>query len=373
MPSDTLDALFVEPSETVTPAAPEVVVAGDVTPVVPPAGDVTPVVPAAPAAFSAEAFDKWYNEKHPESPTGIAKIEDWKTARTSKATITRTLFTTEMALDEARKELATAKAAGLSALPETEAVKALQKELEAERTSKATELAEWQAHKAKQALEGNHAFLAEYDGTRAAIRADALAVAQEAGIAEEVVTAVLGAGTKYQLAKALEAIEDPAAARLLEGMGNDFIRLTAERAAAEKSPVDHLKKWEDYNAAMQGNMTRGLQQKAVDTWTGSVPEAIKSLEGEPFFKTAAGMAELAEIEANIGGGRLPNVVQSIEALAKARASDFYREAWVGSRAEINALKAQLAKYGAADPAASPAGLPGRAPANVSGFDPERGW
>jgi hypothetical protein len=371
--SDTLDALFPEPATPTTPDAPELVPAGEVTPVVPATPETPEVTPTAPAAFSAEAFDKWYNEKHPEAPDGIAKIEDWKTARTAKANLTRTLFTKEMELDEARKELATAKAAGLSALPETEAVKALQAELEAERTSKATELAEWQAHKAKQALEGNHAFLAEFDGTRAAIRADALAVAQEAGIDEAVVTAILGAGSRYQLAKALEAVEDPAASRLLEGMGNDFIRLTSERDAAVKSPVDHLKKWEDYNTAMQGNMTRGLQQKAVDTWAGAVPNAVKSLEAEPFFRTAAGMAELAEIEANITSGRLPNVEQSITALAKAQASDFYREAWAAGRAEVATLKAQLAKYGAADPAAAAAGVARGAPAGVSGFDPERGW
>jgi hypothetical protein len=87
------------------------------------------------------------------------------------------------------------------------------------------------------------------------------------------------------------------------------------------------------------------------------------------------MAELAEIEANISSGRLPNVEQSITALAKAQASDFYREAWANGRAEVARLKAELAKYGAADPAAAAAAPAARgAPAGgVSGYDPERGW
>lgn len=379
MPADSLEALFESPSE-VAPVvgAPVVETPAVVTPGTP-AAEVTPT-PAAGAKYDAAAFDAWYNEKHPEAPSGIAKIEDWKTARAAKATVTRQLFEKEMTLSEreaelatARADLAAAKAAGGSGLPEAEAVKQLQAELAAERQGKAAELKEWNDHKAKMALEGNHAFLAEFDGRRAAIKADAMEIATEAGISEDVVNAVLAAGSKYQLTKALEGIEDAAAVKLLSDLGGDFIKLTAERETAIKNPVDHLKKWEDYNAAVQGNMAQGFRKQAIDTWTGAVPEAIAELGDDPFFKTQAGQAELAAIEAQITSGRLPNVRQSIVALAKAQSSDFYLEAWQAGRAEVAKLKAELAKYGAADPGVTPAGPPGRAAPNPSGFDVERGW
>jgi hypothetical protein len=377
MPADNLDALF----EPTTPAAPvvesPVVEAPTVTPGTP-AAEVTPASP--PGAWTPEQFDSWYNAKHPEAPEGIAKIEDWRTARTTAAKITRQLFEKEMTLTEreselaaARADLAAAKAAGGSGLPEAEAVKQLQAELAAERQGKAAELKEWNDHKAKMALESNHAFLAEFDGRRAAIKADAMEIATEAGISEDVVNAVLGASSKYQLTKALDGIEDAAAVKLLSDLGSDFIKLTAERETAVKNPVDHLKKWEDYNTAVQGNMAQGFRKQAVDTWTGAVPEAIAELGDDPFFKTQAGQVELAAIEAQITSGRLPNVRQSIVALAKAQSSDFYLEAWQAGRAEVARLKSELAKYSAADPGAVPTVPPARGTPSISGFDVERGW
>lgn len=373
-PPENLDALFEPAAPVVDPAAP---VAPTVDPAAPAVADpAKPASPATPLAWTPEAFDAWYNTKHPENPDGIVNISDWRTSRTTAAKLTRTLFTTEQELAEAKTALDAAKAAGGPVMAETEAVRALQLELETERQSKATALAEWEARKAKDALEGNHAFLAEHDGKRVAIRNEALALAKEADIPEEVVTAALGASSRYQLEKALEGVTDQAAKGLLATMGADFIRLGAEREAAMKNPIDHLKRWQDYEQATQGHMARGFQKQALDTWAGSIPDAMKTLGDEPFFKTATGKIQLEGLQTSIMEGRLPNVVQSIAALAKAEASDFYREAWSAGRTEIATQKteiarltAELAKYAAADPSAITTGLP-KTPPSASGFDVE---
>jgi hypothetical protein len=126
-----------------------------------------------------------------------------------------------------------------------------------------------------------------------------------------------------------------------------------------KAPADHLKKWRDYEQAMMGGMVQETRKKAVDTWNGALPKARELLVDDPLFQTEAVRSMLADLERNIGQGLLPTVEQSIASLAKAGAADFYREAWMESRAKAEELQAKLARYAAADPGAS-AAAPGKA-------------
>jgi hypothetical protein len=306
-------------------------------------------------------FSAWYAKFHPEAPEGISKLDNWKQVRQSKEAVTKSLWKAEQALQDREKSITSLKAelddlrGKGGALPESEAVARLQAELAAERQAKAQELSEWQAHKAKQELEGNHAFLAEFDGKRARIEDEVREVVKEAGLGDDVAAAVLAAGSRYKLTQALADLDDPAAVKVLTDLGLEFTRLSNDREAAVKAPADHLKKWRDYEQAMMGGMVQETRKKAVDTWNGALPKARELLVDDPLFQTEAGRSMLADLERNIGQGLLPTVEQSIASLAKAAASDFYREAWMESRAKAEELQAKLARYAAADTGASVAG------------------
>jgi chromosome segregation ATPase len=161
------------------------------------------VVTTAGEGDDEARFNAWYAKVHPEAPEGISKLDNWKQVRQAKEAVTKSLWKAEQSLQEREKSIASLKAeldelrGKGGALPESEAVERLQAELAAERQAKAQELAEWQAHKSKQELEGNHAFLAEFDGKRARIEDEVREVVKEAGLGDEVAVAVLAAGSRY--------------------------------------------------------------------------------------------------------------------------------------------------------------------------------
>lgn len=329
------------------------------------------VVTTAGEGDDEARFNAWYAKFHPEAPEGISKLDNWKQVRQAKEAVTKSLWKAEQALQDREKsivglksELDQLRGKG-GALPESEAVARLQAELEGERQAKAQELAECEAHKAKQALEGNHAFLAEFDGNRARIEDEVREVVKEAGLGDDVATAVLAAGSRYKLTQALNELDDPAAVKVLTDLGLEFAKLSTEREAAVKAPADHLKKWRDYEQAMMGGMVQQTRKQAVDTWNGALPKAMEALGDEPLFQTEAGRSMLADLERNLGQGLLPSVEQSIVSLAKAGASDFYREAWMESRAKLEEMEAKLSRYAAADPGATSA-APGKAAASSIG-------
>jgi len=329
-----------------------------------PAGDTTiAITPAAaapadtPAAAGIDAaFEAWFRQNYAEAPDGV-KVDNWKAQRQWSEQTLKQFAATSLERDALKKEIDALRTKvvpgdGAPVLPEAEAVQRLAAELEAVKQEKATALKEWDERKLKDELEGNHAFLSEFDGRRAALLDEAIEAAQEAGLDAEKVEAIFAATSEYQLTKALADIDDDAAARLLKDKAGAFIKLSKEREAAVKAPADSLKKWRDYESTLKGNMALDFRQQAMGKYTSAIPEVEKDLAGDPFFNTDVGRAVLGNIQGTIASGQLPTPAGVLKAMAGAEAASFYQHAWVQGREEIAALKDQLSRFVRADPAQS---------------------
>lgn len=247
--------------------------------------------PAAPAAFDMQA---WLDRHVPTDPKGIAKVEDWKAQRGLLQKALADL--NEVGLENAMLKQAGVKPAAAAAdpntpvLPETEAVKALQIENQALQQRYEADLLEWQAHKARNELEGIDAFRAEFDGRRAGLVAEMEAVAHDAGIDKAIVKALVDAGTEYKISKALEDLDDPTAKSLLTGKAREFVKLTHAKDAARRNPLEEVAKWRDYQESMRGvvatTVAKDLQGAYLNA-VGKVATVLTGKEGDIFFRPPA--------------------------------------------------------------------------------------
>lgn len=308
-----------------------------------------------PAPATGYDLERFLKECYPEAPEGMPKVDNWKSQRTLAEKTLRSLGSVSLELDSAKRELAEARKAGGGVLPEAEAVRKLQAELEAVKQEKTVGLAEWEARKARDELEGNHAFLAEFDGRRVALRDEAGEVAREAGVSDEVVAAVFAATSEYAITRALEGVEDETASRLIREKALGFAKIGKERDAAVKAPADSLKAWRDYDGAMRGQMALGARDEAVKRYVGAAPEVDKALAGDPFFQTPAGKAVVDGLMGQVSQGMLPNAAQVLTFAAQAQAASFYQTAWSRGREELAAALAKVARYEAAEPSQSGVG------------------
>ena len=332
--------------------------------------------PAAPAAFDMQA---WLDRHVPTDPKGIAKVEDWKAQRGLLQKALADL--NEVGLENAMLKQAGVKPAAAAAdpntpvLPETEAVKALQIENQALQQRYEADLQEWQAHKARNELEGIDAFRAEFDGRRAGLVAEMEAVAHDAGIDKAIVKALVDAGTEYKISKALEDLDDPTAKSLLTGKAREFVKLTQAKDAARQNPLEEVAKWRDYQESMRGvvatTVAKDLQGAYLNA-VGEVATVLTGKEGDIFFQTPGGRQTLEGLSQRLSRGVDITPKEVIEALAWKEAGQVYRSLGVKQAQQIAALKQELARYGAADPArlageADPTGGAGKG----TGFDPAR--
>ncbi len=346
---------------------------GGSAPVVKAAEVVTPAAKAAvPAVEPAKAagfdYEAWVKSALPEAPEGIAKVDNWKAQRVVTEKALRDLGVTAVERDELRSRLAEMEKAGVKALPESEAVKALTVELETLRKTNDGELSEYRAHKATQALESNGAFRAEFDGKRASLLASAKAVGAEAEIDEAAIESIFNATTELKLAKALGAIEDADARGLIAVKARAFMDLSTAREAAVKNPVEALKSWEDYDTAVMGETAKGFTKAFGDKLYGVLPSVAEKLKGDAFMGTAAGKGHLAKLGAMFQSGHIPNEATIVEALALRESAEVYREVAAQKSRRVVELEAALKEYQKLDPAQS-----GGAAVNkgVGGFDVER--
>ncbi|SKA84908.1 hypothetical protein SAMN02745166_01072 [Prosthecobacter debontii] len=324
-------------------------------------------------------FDKWYNDKCPENPDGtkIAKLEDWKSIRATLGAAMKDVqaLTAEKLMLEHKLAQQPAKTPGM---PQTDAVKRLQAELEANRAATeslkqqhASELAEFTAFKASQELASNPAFRAEYDGRRASILDEMKGVAKEAGLEEKVVTAVLEAKSLLQIATALEGVENPTVKALLTEGAKSFMDLTAKREAALKGdPLAELNKWKDYSQAQQGVMAARFTDALKSQLVAAVPAVAETLMGEKgnvYFRTPAGQAVMQQIGKRFEAGYDLTAQEVTEHMAKSAGFDFYANLCQDLMSKVTGLEQQLARYGSLEPNQG-----GRAPGGgggaASGFD-----
>lgn len=325
---------------------------------------VAPVTPATETKPETSAgWEKWIKDHYPEAPEGIAKVDNWKASRDINVKLIQSLAEKEAELEAAKAARAEVKADGVAALPETEAVKKLSLEMAQLQAKYDKELGEYTTSKAAGELEANHAFRQEHDGQRAALFDAAKEMADEAGISEETLKAIFDADTEYKMTKALAAVEDETASSLLKEKANQFRGLTRAKETALKSPTTELQKWRDYEAGMpgvlSGKITEGLRQRFAAEVVTVGKELTDSAKGEIFFRTPAGQAKLAEIQARFDRGFDVTPAEHVRHMAMAEAMPVYRDVATKQAATIVELQTRLSRYEKAEPnqggAAPPAG------------------
>ena len=315
---------------------------------------------AAAGETGEGAFLKWMKDAYPEAPEGVVKVDNWKTQRDLNARMAKDFGNTSMELAQAKRDLAEAKKAGGSTLPEVEAVKKLTGELEALRVKHESELGEWTAHKAKQELEGVDAFRREFDGKRVAVMEGAREVATEAGVPEETLGKVFAATTELALVKALNEIEDPDAKALIADKARSFLALTKQRdATTGKDPVGALKQWKDYEESVKGATAKGFSANLSNKMLSAMPAVQEMLKEDPFMSTAAGQATMSRLSAMFTSGHIPDEKTLVHALAKAESAEVYRSGMakaiqdkVTVEKRVIELEKQLGKYEKIDPGQS---------------------
>lgn len=296
---------------------------------------------------------KWLEERFPEDPdpAKVAKIQDWKSSRevTKRfAEAAEQAVAEKMQLEQrlAAFEKATKADGKAPTLPESEAVKQLQLQIEQLKQETSGKLSEYEKFKASQDLAANPAFRAEYDGKRAALVDELKGIAEEAKVDQSVVEAALSAKTPFQLAKVLDAVEDVTAKRLIEERAKSFIDLTNKREAALKgNPMDELAKWKDYETTMQGALAAQLTGNLKAQVLAAVPTVAEELAGENgdiYFRTPAGQAALAEISTRFENGWDLPATDVVKSMAQAKMGEFYAGMTQGLFKQLAELTDQLA-------------------------------
>lgn len=322
--------------------------------------------PAAPAGGDAPeskpdgwTLEKFFAERYPEKPEWLKDergVTEWKAARELSRKQLETISELSGRELTLKQEIGALKAGlaekGSAAPPETEAVKKLQLELADFQTRHETELGEWQAHKAKNDLAANPAFMAEFDGRRAVLHEEAVEIAQAAGVDEAVVEAVFGAKNEYDLVKALGAVEDETASVLLKEKGRAFLGLTKQKETTLKGPnvTDELKRWRDREQSMQGALTARFSDALKQQFTAVLPVVAKELgKGDVYFATESGKAAMAQIAQRFSQGIDLTPDEVVRNMALAASAPVYRQVAEDLGKKLAEMQKLLARYEAADP------------------------
>jgi hypothetical protein len=305
----------------------------------------------------APGFDlgKWLKDHVPETPEGIAKVEDWKAQRTllSKALedLKAVSIENEMLKATGAKSAEAAKP-GAPVMPESDAIKALQLELESVKTSTATELEEYRQHKARAELQDNHAFKAEFDGKRAAILDEMTGVVKDAELDEKLVNTLLEAGSEYKINKALEEVTDKTAKSLLASKAKSFLEISKAKDAALSKPIDEVKRWKDYHESLNGVMVTQVNERlrgGFVTAAAEVAAKLTSADGDIFFRTPGGAATLQQLTQRFQQGLDLTPAEVVEALAMRDGFQVYRGLSEKQAKTINELRALVQRYENQDP------------------------
>jgi hypothetical protein len=343
---------------------------------------VAPAKPGdpAPTPEQQDAFAAFMAKMYPETPDFLkddAKgLTTWKQQREfMEKTLAgvREMSANELALRTELDALRAGKpAAAGEGLPETEAVKKLQMELEQERTKFKTELGEWTAEKTKRELQGLPAFKAEFQGKKATLLEEAQSVATEAKVDENTLKAIFSANSEYQLAKVLETVTDPTAAKLLGEKARAYLDVSKKETGALNAadPLAELEKWKQYEAMNQGVLGARFTDALKQQFNAAIPQVIAELTkqgGDIFFATKGGQIELQNISRRFAQGVDLKPTEVVQKLAEAAAYPIYRQLAARQAAQLAEMQKTLKQYEAGDPSrvaggAAPAGGdPGASP------------
>lgn len=337
--------------------------APDATNPAPPAGGKAPDAPADPVA---EFMRRFYSEA-PEWMKDENNLQTWKDQREFMAKTLATvkeMSAAELALKQEIEAIRQGKAPQAAAADANapEALTKLQLELEAQRTKYETELKEWNEEKARRELSGLPAFRAEFEGKKAQVVEAAQSIAKEAGIADDVLKAILGATSEYSLAKTLEGVTDKTAANLLGEKARAYMDLDRKQNSTLKAndPLAELEKWRRIEEANQGAIGARFTDALKAQFNAAVPQVVQALtgkDGDVFFRTSGGQTVLGMIANRFSNGMDLKPAEVLETMAHAQAYHVYRQLSATQASKIAELEKTLKQYEAADPARVAGGAP----------------
>lgn len=310
-----------------------------------------------PPAASEWTLEKFLADKiaKPEELFGgdTRRIEQFRELRSLFEGAAKENQALQLELAQLRKAppAASADGKGAPAMPETEAVETLRRQLaELEPHAKA-----WQSEQARRDLQALPSFRREFDAPRAGILRELNATAEEIGLEANQVQEFLALPSEYKQAKWLaENIEDKTASDLFKAKGANFLDLTKTAEAAVKSddPFARLKEWEDYEAAFTTRFTAKLDGAMAQQYQAAAARVVQSLAAsqDQYFQTPAGKAALGAIQKRFADGIGVAPEEMVEALAHRGRADAFEALSSRLLQRLQAAEQELKRVTGMDPA-----------------------
>lgn len=288
---------------------------------------------------------------------------------TSKAIAENKALTME--LSDLRKQLTNAAPSEdgkAPVLPESDAVKALQAEIDALKP-KAERVEQFEA---RDQLQHNLAFQKEYEKPRADILRDLEQTATKAGVdnPQESVADFLRMDSEYDQQKWIEQNfeDDRAAANIFGSKGGQFLKLSTERqqTLATDDPIKTLREFQDLEQAFGAQIAGKFSEGVSNQFKAALPQARQELlsedSGDPFFfEQEAGQQVLKEVldHFNSDGGLVPSEV--IKAMAVAQSAPVYKALAERQARELKQLREEARTKAKLDPSSLGTGGGGESP------------
>jgi len=338
-------------------------VSGGLAPPTPPTQPGVPQGTTAPDTTTETTLDALV----PDAPAFLAgnaeKIEDWKSVKGLLKTAVTENKALQMEIQTLRDGGATGTAPG-PAMPETDAVKALQTEvtdLKKGAEDFAAGAKELEVFKARDGIAGESSFQQKFDARRDELLKGIEAVATEAGVSEETWRAILNQTGEYAVSKMLDdTVSDTTARRLIGAKAVEFANLTTERAAALKTadPVADVRAWREKSATQSGGATAKsiLDGKAgLMAAVGETARTMTADNGDLFYRTKAGRETAQSIAARAAEGRGYSAGEIADMAFRAESADAYKAVAAAKNARVLELEARMggAPIGMGNPSAPP--------------------
>jgi len=315
---------------------------------------------------AATAGDAWTIEKFlagkvadPENfLKGDEQIANWKAQKSLLQKALTENKALSMELHEARSvKPAPVQATEGAAMPETEAVTALQAELEQLRP-----LAEKaRSVQAREDLRNNLAFQKQFDKPRADILASLEQTAKKIGLDKDLVEQFLRSDSEYDQARWIEDNlgDDRAASKIFEAKGGTFLSLTTDRTQVEATadPIKTLREFQDMEQAFGAHLAGKFSEGVANQFRAALPQARAELlsddEGDSFFfSSAQGQEVLTEVWQHFDDGRGIVPADVIRSMALAQTAPVYKALLLRTKDQLRAAQEELRSIKRLDPAES---------------------
>lgn len=226
------------------------------------------------------------------------------------------------------------------------------KDLEAKFKAAAADLEKYQA---KDNLASNPAFKHKYDGSLAVIAAEAMEVAQAAGVSKETLDAIFSGKNEYEVMKALNDadISDDVAAKLIREKAVAFSKIQKERDSilngTTRSVAEHAAEWEKYNADFGLTMSKRFTDALQGNLIGALPKVTEELSAESEYFKGPGRFILEGLHSRFSQGVNVPYEEVVKALAYSQVAPVWEKTAVEQQAKIKELQGTIARMSGMSP------------------------